>query len=589
MNMASTTPAELEDDSKSLADYLSILKRRKRQMRIAALIVLALAVLAALFWPPTYRATATILIEEQEIPEDLVRSTVTGFANQELQVISQRVLTLNTIMDIVQKYQLWSDDEIRRMPRTDMMEKFQKRMKLDVVNADVMDPRFGRPTQATIAFTLSFDHRNPAIAQKVTNELVNLYMNENLKNRTEKSTTTSEFLKSEADDLDNHLKEIQQKLADFKEKNEGALPELYQYNLNVIERSDMELSDAKSHLSELQKHRIELLSNMAQISPYAATDLPNGDKALSDPDRLRALQSQYRAKSAIYSPDHPDIIQLQRQIKQLEEKLGAGSSDKDFDAELRAEEDKLAQLKQTYTADHPEVLKQQRVVEALLNQKANAVKNSVTHADNPAYVLLDTQVKSMDEDIKSLTNRIADLTEKISKFEGYISKAPDVEKTYNDLMRDLQTTTLKYQDIKGKQMEADLAQNLETERKGQRYSLIQPPILPDDPVSPNRIAILLIGIILAGVAAAATAGALEMLDESVKGRLELIQLLGAAPLGSIPYLMIAEEEKKVDKKKQLMWIALAAGIVVALVLIHFFYKPLDVLWFVILRKLGLGY
>lgn len=588
MNMANAVP-ELEEDSKSLADYLNILKRRKKQMQLAALIVLGLSALAALFWPPSYRATATILIEEQEIPQDLVRSTITGFANQELQVTSQRVLTLNTIMDIVQKYELWDEDELRRMPRTEIVKKFQKKMKLDVVSAEVMDPRFGRAMEATIAFTLSFDDRNPAIAQKVTNELVDLYMNENLKSRTSKSSTTSEFLKNEADQLSGHIKELEQKIADFKARNEGALPELYQYNLSVIERSDMEINEAKSRLSELQKHRLELQANMTQISPYAATDLPDGQKALSDPDRLKALQSDYRNKSALYSAEHPDVVRLQREITHLEAKLGKGSSNKDFAAQLRTEQDKLNELKQTYTPDHPEVLKQQRVVETLLNDSTSVTRNDTIHADNPAYVLLDTQLRATDSDIKTLSSRIVELTGKIQRFEDYISKAPDVEKSYVEMSRDLQTTTLKYQEIKAKQMEAELSQNLETERKGERYTLIQPPILPDDPVSPNRIAIILIGIILAGVAAAATAGAIEMLDESIKGRMELIELLGAAPLAVIPYVMIAEEEKKVDRKARLMWIALAVAGVIVFTLIHFFYKPLDVLWFVVLRKLGLGY
>jgi len=62
-----------------------------------------------------------------------------------------------------------------------------------------------------------------------------------------------------------------------------------------------------------------------------------------------------------------------------------------------------------------------------------------------------------------------------------------------------------------------------------------------------------------------------------------------APLCSIPYLMIAEEEKHVSKSQKITWIAIAGGIVVLLTLIHVFYKPLDVMWFVILRKLGLGY
>lgn len=587
MNMANTAP-EFEENTKSLTDYVAVLRRRKSAMQKVGLLVLGLTVLAALFWPPSYRATATILIEEQEIPQDLVRSTITGFANQELQVISQRVLTLNTIMDVVQKHGVWSEDELRRMPRTEIVKKFQKQMKLDVVSAEVMDPRFGRPMEATIAFTLSFDDRRPAVAQKVANELADLYINENLKSRTGKSSTTSEFLKNEADQLSKHIKELEEKIADFKAKNEGSLPELYQYNLSVIERSDMELNEAKARLSELQKHRLEMQANMAQISPYAATDLPDGQKALSDPDRLKALQSDYRNKSALYSSEHPDVQRLQREISHLEEKLGKGSKTRDFAAQLRTEQNKLNALKQTYTPDHPEVLKQQRVVESLYSDRSET-RDDTTHANNPAYVLLSTQLRSTDADIKSLTSRIAELTEKIQRIEQAVSKAPDVEKAYVEMSRDLQTTTLKYQEIKAKQMEAELSQNLETERKGERYTLIQPPILPDDPVSPNRIAILFIGVILASVAAIGTAGAMEMLDNSVKGSVDLVDLMGTAPLATIPYLSIAEEEKKGDNRFRLIWIGIVIAIVIALVLINFFYKPLDVLWFVVLRKLGLGY
>jgi uncharacterized protein involved in exopolysaccharide biosynthesis len=588
MNMVSMAPDQ-EEQTKSLAEYLQVFKRRKRPMQIVAAIAVSIAVLAALLWPPTYRSSATILIEEQEIPQELVRSTITGFANQQIKVISQRTLTLANIMDIVQKYSLWSEAELKRTPRTEIMDKFQKRMKLDVISAEVMDPRFGRATEATIAFTLSFDHRSPAVAQKVANELVNLYMNENLKSRTEKSATTADFLKNEAEALNNHIKEIEEKLSQFKQSNEGALPELSQYNMSVVERSDAELNDSRARLAELQKRKLELAANMAQISPYAATELPTGERALSNQDRLKALQSEYRNKSALYSADHPDVVRLQREIAHLQETLGVGTSSKDYVKQLKAEQEKLAQLKQTYTADHPEVVKQAHVVEALekTEPKAPASASADFQADNPAYVLLDTQLKGTESDIKTLTARVAELQAKISKFEVYLSKAPNVEKVYAELTRELQTNTLKYQEIKAKQMEAELSQNLESERKGERYALVEPPILPDEPVSPNRIAILIVGLVLAAVAAAAVAGALEMLDESVRGTTELTNLL-AAPLGTIPYLMLAEEEEGNRKNYKWIYLGIAVAVLIILLVFHFAIKPLDVLWFVVLRKLGIG-
>lgn len=584
MNMA----VDLEENTQSLADYLAILKRRKKQMLPPALVIIAIAVLAALFWPPSYRATATILIEEQEIPQDLVRSTITSYANQQIKVISQRIMTLSNIMDIVTKYDLLSERELKNTPRTEIVAKFQKKMKLELLSAEVVDPRFGQPRQTTIAFTLSFDHRNPKLAQKVANELVNLYMNENLKTRSEKTATTAEFLKNEAESLQAHISQLEGKISEFKQQNEGALPELYQYNLNVIERTNADLLDAKNRLSELEKRKLELQANMTQISQYAPTEMPTGERVLSDYDRLKALRSDYRSKSALYSADHPDVTRLKREIETLEKTLGVGLSAKDYAEQLQTEQHRLSELKQTYTADHPEVLKQQRVVDTLIKERSDAASTKAApQPDNPAYVLLDTQLKSAEADSRMLVKRISELSDKIAKFESYLSKAPNVEKSYAELMRELQTNTLKYQEIKAKQMEAELAKNLESERKGERFELIEPPILPDDPVSPNRIAILVIGVMLAALAGVGVAVVNEMLDQSVRGTRQLTELLGAAPLASIPYLLIDEEQQSRRQVKLGLVAAVAGGIIALLLIFHFAVRPLDVMWFVAMRKLGL--
>ena len=61
----------------------------------------------ALAWPPTYRSTGTILIEQQEIPTDLVRSTVTSYADERVQIISQRVMTTQNLLEIIRRYELY--------------------------------------------------------------------------------------------------------------------------------------------------------------------------------------------------------------------------------------------------------------------------------------------------------------------------------------------------------------------------------------------------------------------------------------------------------------------------------------------------
>ena len=74
--------------------------------------------------------------------------------------------------------------------------------------------------------------------------------------------------------------------------------------------------------------------------------------------------------------------------------------------------------------------------------------------------------------------------------------SPQVEQQYRELTRDYDNTRLKYQEIRSKQSEAKTAQNLEADRKGERFTLIDPPLPPEEPISPNRKLIFMAGFIL---------------------------------------------------------------------------------------------
>ena len=184
----------MEQQAKTLQDYLAILSRRKVPMLITMLIVFLLGIIIAMVWPPTYRSSATILIKEQEIPSELVMSTVTSFAAQRIQTISQRVMTRDNLMRIIDKYDLYVKDR-KRYTTEEVLADMRKDIGLNMISADVVDPRSGRPSSATIAFTLSFAGDNPGSVQKVAGELTSLFLAENLKTRKEKASETYLFLK----------------------------------------------------------------------------------------------------------------------------------------------------------------------------------------------------------------------------------------------------------------------------------------------------------------------------------------------------------------------------------------------------------
>jgi succinoglycan biosynthesis transport protein ExoP len=176
----------MDQDDKTLGDVISIVKRRKSYLIWPAVGVFLLSVIIAFAWPPTYRSTSTILIEEQEIPREYVMTTVSSYAEQRLQTINQRIMSSTRLTEIINRFNLYADLK-NRWPMEEIIDKMRKKdVKFELINAEVMDRRTGRPTAATIAFTLAYEGRNPAVVQQVANVLASLYLEENLRVREQK-------------------------------------------------------------------------------------------------------------------------------------------------------------------------------------------------------------------------------------------------------------------------------------------------------------------------------------------------------------------------------------------------------------------
>ena len=139
--------------------------------------------------------------------------------------------------------------------------------------------------------------------------------------------------------------------------------------------------------------------------------------------------------------------------------------------------------------------------------------------------------------------------------------------------------------MRAKQNEAQLAQNLETNRKGERFTLIEPPLPPEEPVSPNRLAVFIIGLILSAALAAASLRCAR--PGHVGARPPRRRMLGSsAPLALIPIIVTAANGARQDLWRFAAGGAMASA-VVALLAIHIFFRPLDTLWFIVLRRLGI--
>jgi polysaccharide biosynthesis transport protein len=587
--------ASVTSRAPSFQDKFRVYWRSRATFFTVAGLSFLLTMAVAILWPPTYRTGATILIEQQEIPQELVRSAITSFADQRVQVISQRVMTTQNLMALIERYNLYPDIRETK-PREVLLEKMRRDISLKMISADVIDPRSGRPTQATIAFSVSYQNRSPELTLKVANELTTLYLNENLTSRTQMAEQTSAFFAEETAKQEARIAEIDKQLAAYKQKHQDSLPELSQLNWQVSDRTELELHDVENRIASLDSQQVMLRAQLAQLNPTSQVYSDTGQRVMGVDDRLKALRSELASYKSRYAPGHPDIVNTERQIAGLEQEAKSQQSNShdatsDIARQLSEAQAQLSRSQEKYTPDHPDVIRLTHLVgelqAELARQPATASSQKLeAHADNPVYIQVKGQLDALTADRQSAETKRDELKSKLDDYERRMAQAPAVERDYRQLARDLESAQLKYQQIRAKQGEVQISENLETERKGERFTMIEPPLPPEKPVSPNRILIIVAGFMLSLGLGFGSIVAKDTLDPSVRGFDDVRQLLSVPPLAAIPTIVTIAERKSRRRKLGYSWTGAVATLVAAVCVVHFFVRPLDVLWISLTRRFG---
>jgi succinoglycan biosynthesis transport protein ExoP len=584
--MDSQPQNSLADTRETLLAYW----RRRGTFWIVAGALMGITLAVAVFWPPIYRSTATILIEQQEIPQDLVRSVITTYADQRVQTISQRVMTSQNLLALIDRYKLYPDVR-KREPREKLLETMRDDINMKMISAAVIDPRSGQPTHATIAFSVSYDSRSPDLALKVANDLSSLYLNENLSSRAQRSKQTATFFSDESARQQARIAELDQRLAQFKEQHQDELPELATQNIQTADRTELELHSVQDHISALDSQRVLLQAQLAQISPTAQVYSDNGQRVFGAEDQLKSLKAKLAGLKGKYGPEHPDVISTEREIEGLQKEVDSEDGTPDRLRQLSEAKTQLAAALEKYSPEHPDVVRLRREVDSLekdVQKEANAGNQQTerAHADNPVYVQVKGEIDALMLDRESAVKKRDQLQAKLNSYDKRMAQSPEVERAYREIVRDLEAAQFKYGEILSKQAEAQIAVNLETEQKGEKFTMIEPPQPPEKPVSPNRILILVVGLVLSLALGAGAVVGREAFDASVRGPKDIRDLLQVPALASIPIMVTSAELARRQRITRYSWGGSVAALIVAAVSVHFFFVPLDVLWLVLVRRFG---
>jgi len=575
----------------SLAERLHAFRRYRRAGLITLLAGVTVTLVLALFWPPTYRSSATILIEQQEIPQDFVRTMISSYADQRIQIISQRVMTSQNLMRIVDRYGLYTWQR-RTQAREAIVERMRDDIRMRMISANVVDPRSGRPMQATIAFTVSYDSRSPELALKVANELTSLYLEENLTLRTAAARQSATFLGEEAEKLAADIQTLAKQISKFKAGHPEGTPEFSQSNSQMQQRTELDLRDARARLGLLDQQKIVLEAQLQQMNPTSQMYSETGQRIMSPADRLKMRKADLAELTARYGAKHPDVVKAQREVGGLQTQVSADGSANDLVRKLDDAKARLADARGRYSADHPDIQRLSRVVAEIEQQLSTLpaterVLQARTNPDNPAYIQLKGQLDSLNSDRSLTDRRVVELQQRLDSYDRKLAAGPEVEREYRRLARDYDNAQTKYQEVRLKQREAESSQTLETERKGEKFTLIEPPLPPESPVSPNRPVLLLLGLLASFGLGFGIVLAKDATDPAVRGVYDLTRLVEVAPLATIPRILSAHEAAAPARSRRLRWAIAAACVFAGAVLFHVLVRPLDVVFLILAKRIGL--
>lgn len=501
-----------------ISDYLAAIGRRRALLLGIALPIAALAMLLAAALPDVYVSSALIEIDDPKTSEELISAPgEPSYADQYVSSLKGIVLSDANLRELTRRFDLYP--EHRDDPKA-ALRRLRRDIKVEIVTTPILDPRTGREREVVAAFTLAFDSRSPDKAQAVAKWLVDAFLAEHRRQRQQRAASAAEFFANEAERIRSRVTELESTLADFKKENFGRLPELTEVNISMMDRTERDLEQMQLQAQTLRQERVFLVSQLQQAR-----------SAGPDAGSLRGLEEEYRRKGTTYDESHPDMISLRRQIDSI--KAGGAGASVSLREQLTVKRSTLAEARQRYSPDHPDVKRLSRDI-AALEARIGAGERAEEDPGTPVSVQLQTQVNAIDTQLAGLAARTSELRGKLTNLEGHVVSAPQVEREYQTVTRDLNIARTKYEQLLNRQMDAEVSEAAIAGGRADEFRLVQMPLKPSEPAKPQRLAILMIGLILGVVFGLSGAIAAEGLDQTVRGSRDVRDLLAVSPLVAIP-------------------------------------------------------
>jgi polysaccharide chain length determinant protein (PEP-CTERM system associated) len=440
----------------SFQDILAIARRRIWWLIVPILLGPILGYLISLQVKPVFTSQAFVLVEQQKVPDAFVPSMVMDQLEIRLMTMQDQILSRSRLQPIIEEFGLYQSDN-GHPPMDELVARLRQDITITPIRPDA---------SALRGFYIKVNADNAGTAQRVCTRVLTMFMDENLKTRSERAESTTQFLTSQLDDAKRKLDDNDAKLAEFKTRYLGRLPSDEQNNLQMLSTLSSRLDAVNESIAQMRQQRV---TQMAMLAQQTASSRPASAVSSSPSEmekQLSDLRAQLATLEARYTPEHPEVIAIKEQIEALQQKL----------QRTRA------------TAPPPQA-------------------SAVPVPEAPETTQLRASIDAVDEGIKTKKAEQARLEQEINSFQARIQLSPVVEEQYKVLTRDYNSALQFYNDLLAKKTQSEMVRDLEQRREGEQFHVMDAPSLPSKPSSPKRIKFALgglasgfaLGVVLAGI------------------------------------------------------------------------------------------
>ena len=523
-----------------MEDYVDMLRRQKAWIMGPTFAALVIAVVVAHLWPDTIVSTAVVRVVPPQVPEAFVPTNVNLEMTQRINSMAQQILSRSTLTNIINTYGLYPRDRAR-LPMEDVVENMRRD---DVRFSSVVNFSTSDGKRQVPAFQISFAYENRVTAQKVCQDLVSRFINENQRDRANQSTFTTQFLKDQLELARRDLEAVEDKLAAFRVRNAGKLPDQVNQNMQQLTALEQRLTNLNGMLSRINQEKL-LLESQLQIykdqvktvgSPTeqvsVAREQARNDRLATYDRDITNMETQIAAMRENYRDSHPDMQRALASLRVLKNKRDAVAKEE--------EKKKAAEEPKSTTVVNQQVVREARDLEAAIRRLQGAIE-------------------AKDLELEETRKEALRVDAQVRNTQSRIDATPLGEKEYLDLLRDRDMVRQRVEELNRKKSISAVATDLENRQQGENLELLDPASLPQKPSEPNRA--LLVGLgtgigILLGIVLAAGR---ELKDTSLKNLKDVRAYTNLNILGSIPLL---ENDLVVRRRRRLAWLGWSTACIV---------------------------